>query len=140
MKKTEIILRCVYLLTAAVIIFNLVYSVRDSLFFNLDDLPAGQKILAVNSPEGDKTLTLYLVENSLGTAIRAAVCDTPDGEPYNIYWQTGTDLTDAVWLADGVVQINNVMIDPQNGGTYDCRRGYSLFQEGSFEGEDSAQE
>ena len=39
----------------------------------------------------------------------------------------------AQWLGEDTIVINNIKIDANDKFGYDCRRGYSLFDEGSLE-------
>ncbi|MBE6728322.1 MAG: hypothetical protein E7562_06730 [Ruminococcaceae bacterium] len=131
MKKK--ILSFVYILTAIVVAINTFFSVYDSLYFTMDDLPEGEEIYSVASPSGNQVLTVYSINNSLGTAVRAAV---KNGKKVrNLYWQTGLSQVDSGWINEGTVVINDVRINVKN-GSYDCRKGYSIFSEGALEGKD----
>lgn len=126
----------IYLLAALVIAVDLFFNVRDSMRFSMDDLPAGQELYAARSPDGAHTLTVYRVDNTLGIAVRADV--RSGGSVRNIYWQTGLDDVDYSWLDNENVMINDVVINVEE-GSYDCRRGYSIFSEGSLEGRELEQ-
>lgn len=128
------LLRLTYLLAVLVIAANLVYVIRDSMTFSMEYLPVGEKLYSVASPAGDKTLTVYCVNNSFGTAVRADVTSR-DGVK-NVYWQTGLEGVDSGWVNNMVVDINGVELNVEAGAVYDCRLGYSIFREGSIEGED----
>lgn len=129
------IISCVYFLAFAVTVVNMVFSVRDSIRFSMDNLPAGQEIHCEASPDGNRQLEIYKVDNMLGTAVRAQIKDKNGIR--NIYWQTGVDDVDYRWIDDRTVAINDIMINSR-AGSYDCRRGYSIFSEGSLEGIDNA--
>ncbi len=132
MKKIALI--TLYGLAALVLLSNLVFVVRDSLVVQIEDLPEGQQVGAVKSPDGRKTLKLYSVKNSLGSAVRAEVVEK--GKiARNVYWQVDTDRTDAYWLNRRAVIINGVTIDVGAGDSYDCRSGLSILREGSIKGE-----
>lgn len=123
----------VYVLAAVVVAINTFFIVRDSLYFTMDDLPDGEEIYSVASPSGNQVLTVYSVKNSLGTAVRADV--RSGGKVRNLYWQTGLSEVDSGWINETTVVINDVEINVKK-GSYDCRRGYSIFSEGSIEGKD----
>ncbi len=125
------ILASVYILTAVVIAVNSFFAVRDTLYFNMDDLPVGTEIHSEASESGNSILTIYKVENSAGTAIRAQVENGEDVR--NLYWQTGLNDVDYGWVDEDVVVINDVSINIRY-GSYDCRKGYSIFTEGAIEG------
>lgn len=128
------LLRLTYLLAFLVMAANLIFVIRDSMTFSLDKLPTGEKLYSIASPAGDKTLTVYCVNNSFGTAVRADVTSR-DGVR-NVYWQTGLDGVDSGWINNMVVDINGVELNVEAGAEYDCRLGYSIFREGSIEGQD----
>lgn len=132
----RVILRLTYLLAFLIIIANLAFVVRDGLTFSMKKLPVGEKLYSVDSPAGNKTLTVYHINNSLGTAVRADVTG-PEGVR-NVYWQIGLDGVDSSWINNAVVNINGVELNVDAGAEYDCRLGYSIFREGSIEGEDVA--
>lgn len=134
MKKGKIFFVCFYTLTALITLFNVVCNVWDSFDFSIDELPTGTEAYAITSPTEKRTLTVYRFRNALGDAVRAEVCEA-DGKPHNVYWQTGLSSVDSVWVSDEVVRINDVTINVARGGTYDCRRGQSIFREGALEGE-----
>lgn len=131
MKKK--LLSFVYILCALVVIINTFFTVRDSLYFTMDDLPEGKEIYSVASPSGNKILTVYSIENSIGTAVRASVKRGKNTR--NLYWQTGLCEVDSGWLDENTVIINDVEINVKK-GSYDCRRGYSILSEGALEGKD----
>ncbi len=120
-----------YILVLAVVIFNTAVNVKNGLFFDIEDLPTGTLIYSSPSPEGDSTLNIYRVQNVLGTAVRGEVADQSGTD--NIFWQTDIDTVDAVWLDNDSVEINGIPLIVSKGGTYDCRRGSSLFQDGAVD-------
>lgn len=132
----RVILRLTYLVAFLIITVNLVFVVRDGLSFSMKSLPVGEKLYSIDSPAGNKTLTVYHINNSLGTAIRVDVTG-PEGVR-NVYWQIGLDGVESSWLNNAVVNINGVELNVDAGAEYDCRLGYSIFREGSIEGEDVA--
>lgn len=120
-----------YVITAVVVIFNVFMSIKTSIFFDIDDLPKGKEIYSVKSPNGDKSFNIYLISNSLGTAVRGSVEDKKGSK--NVFWQTNIESVDASWVDNNIVMINDMSLDVSKGGFYDCRRGISLFQEGAVD-------
>lgn len=129
--KSDIIFKLLYLFTALIVIVNLVFAVKNGIFFDINELPEGEMLGSVESPNGDKTLNIYLVDNKLGVAVRGEIDDGK--RVYNVFWQTDTDNVDYSWLDNNVVTINQLNLDIRN-STYDSRRGTSLFQDGAVEG------
>ncbi len=120
-----------YAVTAIVVVINTFMSIKTSIFFDIEDLPKGEKIYSVSSPDGDRKLTMYLVSNNLGTAVRGSVDDKNGSR--NVFWQTDIESIKASWLNNNVIIINDMELDVSKGGNYDCRRGISLFQEGAVD-------
>lgn len=116
-----------YLLTVLVVLFNTFYSVHDYLSADINNLPEGDFEYSIQSPDGQNKMNIYLVKNSIGTAVRGEF-ETKDGVS-NIFWQTGADSADVVWNSDTVIVINGIPVDSEH--PYDCRRGTALFTEGS---------
>ncbi len=123
--------KLLYVITAIIIVIELVLSVKGSLFTDIAQLPTGALESSSVSPSGEKTLNIYVVKNNLGAAIRGEIL-TKDSQ-YNIFWQTGIDTVEAAWLDDTTVVINEIPLNANDTFGYDCRRGYSLFDEGSLE-------
>lgn len=123
--------KILYLITALVVIIELVFAVKGSLFTDINELPVGTRVneKPISSPTGENAINIYLVKNNLGVAIRGEILN---GEgAHNIFWQTGIDTVEVEWLDDNTVMINEIPINTTFG--YDCRRGYSLFDDGSLE-------
>jgi len=123
-----IILSLAFILT----ILNVFYSIRGSIFSDIKDLPKGKLSYTVLSPDGKSNLNVYTVSNNLGVAVRGEI--VKGTKKTNVFWQTETANVDANWINNRIITINGVTIDVYDGGSYDCRRGKSLFQEGSLEG------
>ena len=133
--KKSFFLRSFYIVTAFVFLFNITMDLHDSLYFDLNDLPAGKLTCSLPSPDQSQVLNIYVVKNNLGTAVRGEITDAGNSAAANnVYWQTDTEAADAKWIDNGVISINDVNIDIKNGGTYDSRRGSSILRKGSFEG------
>ena len=123
--------KILYLITALVIIVELGFAVKNSLFTDISQLPLGELESSSVSPSGEKTMNIYVVKNNLGVAIRGEI--EQNSKKHNIFWQTGIDAVEAVWLNDDTVVINEIPLNADDTFGYDCRRGYSLFDEGSLE-------
>lgn len=132
MKK--VFLTIVYVLTAVVLFGNLFFLARDNFVVKIENLPEGEQVSGVASPNGKKMLKLYSVQNSLGTAVRAEVSENGKAAR-NVYWQVDTDRTDAYWISNDAVIVNGVTVDVSAGDSYDCRGGLSILQEGSIKGD-----
>ncbi len=130
--KKKIFFIFVYALTLIITAINVTISIKDSLFFDINNLPSGDLAYSLSSPSGDKTLNIYVVENSLGAAVRGEIITGENVK--NIFWQTNTDSVASFWENDDVVNIHEVSINLAQGAVYDCRRGTSLFQEGNLGG------
>ena len=122
--------KIVYLLTAVIMVIELIFSVKGSLFTDISKLPQGTLLYSFESPLGDKNLNIYVVENNLGVALRGEIQTQSD--TYNIFWQTDADFQNAYWIDENDVVINDIPLNSSDTFGYDCRRGYSLFDEGSL--------
>lgn len=123
--------KILYTVTALIILVEMGLCVKESLFTDIAKLPLGTKVNSYSSPSGEKTMNVYLVKNNLGSAVRCEI-ENAD-ETYNIFWQTGIDSVEVVWLNNDEIAINEIPLNANDKFGYDCRRGYSLFDEGSLE-------
>lgn len=123
--------KILYVVTALVIIVEIAFGVKGSLFSDISQLPKGELSYSIKSPSGNKSMNIYVVSNNLGCAVRGEI-ETPK-KSYNIFWQTGIDNVDAKWTDDNYVIINDILLDIRDTFGYDSRRGTSLFDEGSLE-------
>ncbi len=123
--------KILYAIAAIVVIVNLCFEVKGSLFSDIAELPVGTLAASSVSPSGSKTMNIYLVKNNLGVAVRGEI--TENDKSHNIFWQTGIDTVQAVWLNEETVIINEIPLNADDTFGYDSRRGYSLFDEGSLE-------
>lgn len=123
--------KLLYVITAVVMLIETGFSVKNSLFTDIADLPTGKLLYTEESPSGNKHLNVYVVKNNMGEAVRGEIA-TKTGS-YNIFWQTDIETVDAFWLDEKNVVINDIILDSNDTFGYDCRRGYSLFDEGSLE-------
>lgn len=122
--------KILYLITALVMIVELGFAVKGSLFTDISKLPQGTLKATSASPSGERVMNIYVVKNNLGVAIRGEI--EQGDTKHNIFWQTGIDSVDAVWLNENTVVINEIPLNADDTFGYDCRRGYSLFDEGSL--------
>ncbi len=122
-------LRIFYAVTAIVVIFNTVFLIKDGIYFDINKLPAGTLAGSTVSPDGSKTLNVYEIDNSVGCAVRGEIVE--NGKAKNVYWQTDIEGVSFYFSDDNAVTIGSVSLDLKKGDVYDCRRGVSLFQEGS---------
>ena len=124
--------KLLYIITAIVMFVEIGFAIKGSLFTDISDLPKGKLQNSYPSIGAeDKVMNVYLVKNDIGSAIRIEIVQGEDA--YNIFWQTGIDSVEAEWVNDNTVLINDVPLDANDRFGYDCRRGYSLFDEGSLE-------
>lgn len=130
--KKNIFFIIVYALTLIISAVNVAITIKDNLFFDINSLPQGNYSYSVTSPTGDKVLNIYVVENSLGAAVRGEIVS--DGVAKNVFWQTDTAAVASYWENNDVVNVNELSINIAQGAVYDCRRGTSLFQEGNLGG------
>ncbi len=123
--------KILYVVATLVIVADIVFAVQGSLFTDIAELPAGTLQASSVSPSGEKTMNIYMVKNNLGVAIRGEIVNGDNS--HNIFWQTGIEDVEALWLNNDTVVINDIPLNADDTFGYDCRRGYSLFDEGSLE-------
>lgn len=125
--------KILYVVTLLVTVIELGFILKDSLFSDISKLPTGVLKQSIPSPseENPRNMNIYVVKNTLGEGVRIEIADV--NEAYNIFWQTGIDEVDAKWTNNDTILINDIPLDANNRVGYDCRRGYSLFDEGSLE-------
>ena len=125
------------LLAVVVVIANIVYVVKDSFYYSLENLPTGTPIPYIvdsqgpiyrfsdqkylfNQEKGGYYIRFYEVKTNGQQGIRAEVCRDSTGEKRTIYWQIGETANMISWEDYTVVTINGVTIDFSK-NTYDCR-------------------
>lgn len=123
--------KILYFITVLVMIVEVGFSVKNSLFTDIADLPKGRFLQSFPYESGEKRMNVYLVKNNLGEAIRGEIEN--NGKAYNIFWQTGINEVEVVWLNADTVVINEIPLNVNDTFGYDCRRGYSIFDEGALE-------
>lgn len=123
-------LRIFYILAAVTVLFNTAFAIEDGIFYDINQLPTGVLKGSVTSPDGNKTLNVYEINNSIGSAVRAEISDGKTLR--NVYWQTDIKDVKFSFVNDNVISVDEVVLDITGPDVYDCRRGVSLFQEGSL--------
>ncbi len=123
--------KILYVVATLVIVADIIFAVQGSLFTDIAELPTGTLQVSSVSPSGEKTMNIYVVKNNLGVAIRGEIVNGDNS--HNIFWQTGIEDVEALWLNNDTVVINDIPLNADDTFGYDCRRGYSLFDEGSLE-------
>lgn len=130
MKKAPFFI--MYFLAITITLINTFYTVKGSVFSDINDLPNGELLYSAKSPDRSCRINIYRIKNNIGVAVRGEL--QVNNKTKNVFWQTDIDDVETVWENKRVVNINGVSIDVIGGGYYDCRRGVSLFQEGAIEG------
>lgn len=132
MKTKKIPLGIIYLLALIISVVNISFFIYDQLYFNMADLPSGEKLYSSMSPDGDKTVCLYKVKGIKSDAIRGELVtfdeDTGTERTENIFWSTGYSNAITGWYDNEIVTINDIALNLSNGDTYDSRRKISLTQ------------
>lgn len=123
--------KILYIITAIIVIVELGFAVKGSLFTDIAKLPKGDLSYTSVSPSGEKFMNVYLVKNNVGSAVRVEIV-TSDSS-HNIFWQTDIETVDARWVDEQLIVINDIKLNSDDHFGYDSRRGYSLFDEGSLE-------
>lgn len=125
MSKNKILIT-VYVLTIIVTLFNLVGFIKDGAFYSTNSLPQGEFLYASMSPDGNKTVRIFKVENSIGKAIRGELVilnDDGTDTVRNIYWSVGEDNAMTGWQTEDIVTINDINIDTTDEDyAFDSRR------------------
>ena len=126
MKK---ILSILVLLTFIITLFNLVFSVKDSFFYDMKDLPSGEFIYSSMSPSGERTVKFYKVESTIGNAVRGEVISIDEkGNSVirNIYWNIGPSTVVSGWLDDASISIDGDVVNTSTDDFFDCRRELNI--------------
>lgn len=125
MKRRASVIAC--LLMIAVTVVNLAYVIKDSFFYDLDNLPTGTFVRedfdqSILFSTGYK-LKVYQIDESshFPAGIRVELCNDHTGNKRTIYWQTGTKGSIVNWLeTEPAVTINGVYLNYET-DSYDCR-------------------
>ena len=119
-------------LTAATVIANIAFLIKDSFFYDMDDLPAGTFVREEFNQDllfsTGYTLRGYQIDKTshFPAAVRVELYNGQTGECSNIYWRTDTERTVINWSEDDplAVNINGVPIRLTE-NVYDCRDYYN---------------
>lgn len=122
MKKVAFTLVIILLVITTVV--NMGFFVRDSFFYNMEDIPEGKFLFASMSPDPYQTFTvqIYMIskENGADDGIKAVCINNATREKRTIYWQTGKTNAMVSWDNNFVVNIDDISIDVRN-QEYDWR-------------------
>lgn len=116
------------LISGIITAVNIAFVVKDTFFYNKDNLPKGTYVRSELNQElflsQGLRLEIYQVDATAHypAAVRAELNNVNTGERRNVYWQTGTESTVVAWNEENIyeVVINGVTVDLRGGG-YDCR-------------------
>lgn len=113
MKKAAFAL--VIALLVVTTIAGLGFFIRDSFFYNLEDIPEGKFLYSSMSPDPYQTFTVqfYVISEEDGPAdgVRAVCINNVTREERTIYWQTGVTNAMVTWDSNFVININGISID-----------------------------
>lgn len=101
-------------------VFNSVGLIADAFFYNMEDLPVGEKALTTVSPDGSFELSFYVVDTVLGSAVRGETLQK-DGTRRNVYWQTSAITAAVSWVDDENVSVNGNTFNAKS-GSFDSRQ------------------
>ncbi len=106
----------------AVTLVNILFFVKDSLFYDMEVLPNGNLLNTTVSPNRKYSVKVFEIPESgaLDRAVRAEVKETATGKTRNIYWETGVNGATVSWGGRDTVIINNHPINVID-GDYDWR-------------------
>ena len=100
MKKVAFALVIILLVITTVV--NMGFFVRDSFFYNMEDIPEGKFLFASMSPDPYQTFTvqIYMIskENGADDGIKAVCINNATREKRTIYWQTGKTNALVSWV------------------------------------------
>ena len=97
--RSRKVLIFVAILTLLITLANGVLMVFDDFIYSIDDIPRGTLVRMETKGMGtaeERTISIYKVENSLGTGI-LCTAKTPNSDERNIYWQVGVDDVTVKW-------------------------------------------
>lgn len=125
-----------YLIVFAVFTANIVFFVKDQLFFSLKDLPQAQEgevaVYSAFSPDLNKVAECYTVNTPEGVAVRVELVTYDENvnvsDRENIYWEVGKDNVIIGWIDSDIITIDSRTLDLSKNETYDSRRIASLIQ------------
>lgn len=104
------------------LIFIIIFIFTSCAAMGMDQLPNGEFMDTVYSPNGTYQINSYLVSGNATTdfSVRCEVVEISSGKKRNIYWEYHCETADIEWIDDTNVKINekklNVITD-----SYDWR-------------------
>ncbi|NVK84917.1 MAG: hypothetical protein HWE21_11395 [Cytophagia bacterium] len=107
-------LRPLYIrIVIAVILFSFIGYLYYSTNYAMYNLPHGDFIQEIKSPEGDLSIKIYIYSPALSAnAIRGElVFNSADEKPKNIYWCLYENDAEVKWIDNRTVSINEKVID-----------------------------
>lgn len=126
--KIKKITACLIGLLLLVSAFNLVFTIKDTFFDNIESLPQGEFLYSSLSPDGENTVSLYKVKMPGGFAIRGAAVHLDENgvkTERNIFWQLGSDSAIVGWVSDNTVSINDQIVNVESNVVYDSRNDHN---------------
>ncbi len=125
-----------YLIVFAVFMANIVFFVKDQLFFSLKDLPQAQEgeaaVYSAFSPDLNRVAECYTVNTPEGVAVRVELVTYDENvnvsDRENIYWEVGKENVIIGWIDSDIITIDSRTLDLSKNETYDSRRIASLVQ------------
>ncbi len=87
------------------VLFYLVYRIK----FDMSDLPKGDYLSSVDSPNGEYTLKAYLIDCGATCAytLRVELVNNETQKVKNIYWQYRESEANMKWINSDIVEIND---------------------------------
>ncbi|MEE0945236.1 MAG: DUF5412 family protein [Acutalibacteraceae bacterium] len=125
-----------YLVVFAVFLANIVFFVKDQLFFSIKDLPGAQQgeeaVYSAFSPDLNKVAECYTVTTPQGVAVRVELVTYDENvnviDKENIYWEVGKESVIIGWVTSDIITIDSRTLDLSKNETYDSRRIATLIQ------------
>ncbi len=122
--KIKVLTASLLVLLLLVSAFNIGWSIHDSYFDNIEQLPYGEFLYSSLSPNGETTVSVYKVKVPVGNAIRGAVVTIDEQgikRERNIFWEVGADNAMAGWVSNDTISINDKLINVATDAVYDSR-------------------
>lgn len=94
--------------------------------YNMDNLPAGDYLKSLDSPNHNYTLNAYRYSGgaTMDWTLRVEVVNNKDGNCRNIYWNYHESEANMKWLSNEIVKINNKKLNVKM-DKYDYRYDFS---------------
>ena len=87
-----------------------IYKYRDSQLLNL---PNGEKVYSIDSPNNKHSLNMYIIDGGSisSDAIRGEIVNNQNGKKYNIYWGYKEKIEEVLWINNDYVKINGIKLN-----------------------------